>query len=261
MSQTPQSRNFTFTWNNYPEDHEAKLRKVKGVKYCCYGKEVGTECQTPHLQGTIIYNSPKKEPQVRKHLPGCHVEICKHLHPSITYCKKDNDFIEFGTPPKTNTQIGQDEQERWKNILTACEENRMEDVPWKIRFNQPRICEYHRNQASKKRKLDDTLEQHLWYYGESRTGKSRKARSDHPEAYLKMCNKWWDGYEDEDTVLIEDLDEAHECLAHHLKIWADRYPYLAEVKGGARKIRPKLIIVTSIYQAAMSKSASIYTPP
>lgn len=80
---------------------------------------------------------------------------------------------------------------------------------------------------------------HLWIWGSAGTGKSYYCRSNWPNAYLKMCNKWWDGYDNEDEVLIEDIGKENgKMLSHHLKIWADRYSFLAESKGLVRKIRP-----------------------
>lgn len=250
MAATPRYRNFTITVNNpTPEDVE-KLETIN-CTYIVYGNEVG-ESGTPHKQGTIIFKNGKTLSAAIKSLPRrAHVEVCKHLFKSVEYCKKDGDFVERGEAPVDKKdkaeRAGEGNAKRWRELRLAAEENRFDDIDDKDRFVHYRALEYFRSEGAKRMKLPDTEERMEWYYGPSGTGKSRKARSENPAAYLKMCNKWWDGYADEDCVIIEDFDKKHDVLAHHMKIWGDRYDFLAEHKGGAKRIRPKKIIVTSNY--------------
>lgn len=245
-------RNFTFTLNNYDSKPElVEALDTLACKYMVYGKEVGAE-GTPHLQGHVTFSHQKTETAARKVLRGCHVEVSKAPVASVQYCKKDGDYKERGTPPQDRKEAaaagGAAEQERWRKIRIAAEEGRFDEIPENVRFSQYKAVQHHREQGLKKRKLEDTEEQHLWYYGPTGTGKSRKARTEYPDAYLKLCNKWWDGYEDQKEVLIEDFDKVHGVLCHHMKIWGDRYPFTAEVKGGSTgAIRPTRIIVTSNY--------------
>lgn len=242
------SRNYSFTFNNYgdyPEFHAA-IDAVPCV-YMLYGKEIGEE-GTPHLQGYVKFASRLSHASVRKKLPHCHVEETKFPEQYVAYCKKDGDITERGIPPVFSKEKGKNEEERWRNIRHAAEEGRYEDIPERVRFYSKRLIQSHHDDFLNSRKLPDTTAQHLWYHGGPGTGKSYKARTDHPDAYLKMCNKWWDNYEDQPVVIIEDFDKKHDKLCHHLKIWGDRYQFRAELKNKSRVLRPTLIIVTSNYE-------------
>jgi len=92
--------------------------------------------------------------------------------------------------------------------------------------------------------------QNEWWYGATGTGKSRLAWEKYGEiCYQKMLNKWWDGYDAQPIVIIEEWSPKNEVTASALKIWADRYPFTAQIKGGVlQKIRPVKLIVISNYR-------------
>lgn len=69
---------------------------------------------------------------------------------------------------------------------------------------------------------------------------------------MKSSNKWWDGYCNQDIVLIDDLEKkALTHLAHFLKLWGDPYGELyGEIKGSQVPLNFKELYITSNYSIA-----------
>lgn len=67
-----------------------------------------------------------------------------------------------------------------------------------------------------------------------------------PLAYIKGNNIWWDGYDGQETVILEEMGPK-QIGAQHMKKWCDHYPFSAESKGSSVLIRPKRLLVTSNY--------------
>nr|WPR18788.1 MAG: hypothetical protein [Crogonang virus 131] len=241
-------RNFTFTFHNYPD---TVLVDTIECRYVIYGKEVCPKTGTPHLQGFIQFQVQRSLKSAFKALPGCHVEVARTTVAASVYCKKEGCFVERGIPPVSKEAQGVLEKNRWKRILTAAEEG---NVAW-LREEEPQVYLLHdraiERAYKRARPCPQTLEgqtKHCWYYGPPGTGKSRKARDEHPNAYIKdPKSHWWDGYNNESTVIIDDFDKYQVSQGGDMKRWLDRYPFQAQHKGGSQLIRPESIIVTSNY--------------
>ena len=132
----------------------------------------------------------------------------------------------------------------WELAKKNAKEGKIDDVPADVYIKYYNTLKnIAKDNMAKTVDLDDVCG--TWYYGPPGVGKSHKARQDFPDAYMKMQNKWWCGYQSEDNVIIDDFDSKQ--LGHHLKIWADKYGFIGETKGYAINIRPKKIVVTSNY--------------
>lgn len=239
------ARSYTFTVNNWTEEEYQAIMDIECL-YLIVGEEVG-ENGTPHLQGFIYFKTQRHFNAVKKLMPRAHLEKAKTLGPAIEYCKKEGKFREKGVAPIGDVGKKCTQQER------AEKNKRLRDTPLNelVENGEINIKEV---RALKNARLDLAQENGQythddvrgeWYWGEPGTGKSRKAREENPGAYLKQQNKWFDGYQGEEVVILDDYDT--ETLGHHLKIWADRYACTGEVKGGMVNLRHKKFIVTSNY--------------
>lgn len=96
----PRAKYWCFTLNNYTTEDLTRLSTpIEGVDYLIYGKEVGAS-GTPHLQGSVCFQSRKRLQQVISVIGQSHCTVTRFLSQSIEYCKKDGDFTEVGSPPQ-----------------------------------------------------------------------------------------------------------------------------------------------------------------
>jgi hypothetical protein len=252
-----------WTLNNYTEEEVTTLKELV-FKYISFGYEVG-ESGTPHLQGVICFETLKSVGQVIKLMPTrvSNIQSIIHLQEAIEYAQKDGDFYENGTRPKSAAQKGVlggiAQKDKWDQIWDNARSGNMGDIPPEIMIKHYRTLKEIRKDHMPPVASIPVLENE-WIYGPSGTGKTSGVLARYPDCYLKTCNKWWDGYQDEETVLIDDIDENHRVLIHHLKIWGDHKPFLAETKGGMLKIRPKRIICTSNVPLSVFASAPHLEP-
>jgi len=262
-----QHRSWVFTLNNYTEDEELHIQGLH-AKYVVYGREVG-ENGTPHLQGYIQLNSAKTLSAMKRFIgPRVHIEVCMDNEAAIDYCKKGEqphdewrqlgtrgehyglnaDIFEAGVAPLSQTEKGQKSKIKWAQALEAAKRGRFEDIDPMIQITQHRNLQSIHMKSLFNQRSVEVNNRHLWFWGKTGTGKSRKARGDFPDAYIKQPTRWWDGYMKEKVCIIEDFDVFHVGMSYYLKIWADRFPFPGEIKGGnLNNIRPQLIIITSNY--------------
>lgn len=240
------SRGWCWTINNPTGWDTVDLEKIIELsQYTIYGKEYGEAEQTLHWQGFSYFKERKSFKQIKDILPRAHIEqqkgSCKQ---AIDYCKKDNDWKEWGNPPTGPS--GQ--KDKWKAVLQLARNGKMDEIEDQF----PAIfLRYHAKLSGlfkPERPLIIEELQNEWWYGETGTGKSRELWERFPGHYQKSLNKWWDGYNNEAIVAIEEWAPKNEVTASFLKIWADRYPFTGEIKGGTlQKLRPLKIIVLSNY--------------
>lgn len=210
---------------------------------------------TPHIQGFIKYDNARHFKKVKKSLPdGAHIEVAKHPFKSWEYCTKEDTRVEgpitWGLMPKPPKRKGESYVDYNRRACTDLE-SMVADGTVSIKDysklkHSVELYKLHVDQPTTNSQLHN-----FWIHGSSGTGKTSSVhkyiKDNNLTMYSKPCNKWWDGYKNEDVVLIDDIGPEHSCLAHHLKIWGDHYPFTAEIKGAARQARPKTIIITSNY--------------
>lgn len=216
------------------------------------GKEVAPETGTPHLQGYIYFKEPVSVSTVRRILSGAHIELARgDFESNRVYCTKSGTYTEEGCPPVSAKDRGASEKNRWSDIIDLARTADYESVRRlypDVYFHSLGTLENIRRKRPMDHATLDGGMQHQWFVGPTGSGKSVTAREENPGAFVKdPMTAWWDGYDHEKCVIIDDFDKYQKSQGGDMKRWLDRYCFQAQVKGGYMLARPEKIIVTSQY--------------
>ena len=244
-------RNWCFTINNYSEEDVDSVRMF-GLSDACRFLVVGKECGvggTKHLQGYMELRRSTRLNGIKK-LGGferAHLEERRGTPAeAAAYCRKDGDWWstnEDGVPECSQGQRS--------DLQSVCEAIGAGASIAQVAVDYPAVfVRYHRGIE----RLRDVVrgrrqragEPHvIWITGSSGVGKTRLAHELEPDAYLKNGTKWWDGYEGQEAVIMDDWRPDSMQFEELLRV-LDRYPHQVEVKGGTRWLEANRFILTSI---------------
>lgn len=191
----------------------------------------------------MYFKTDKGFDQVKRLLPGCHIEQRRGTHAQARdYASKDDTRVSgpwsYGVEPTAGKRT---------DISSACEllrsTKRLRSVADEypdtfVKFGSGLMRYLRVVMAPRSFKTEG------WYiYGPTGTGKSRLCSERWPGAYWLPQGKWFDGYDGEETVII---DEFYGWLqpSYILRL-IDRYPLLVECKGGMLQFVAKRVVFTS----------------
>ncbi len=242
-------RNWCFTdyekvgWVALYEDYKDEIR------YMCVGHEICPDTKRPHNQGWIQFKSPKTLRRVKKFVQSneIHLEGCLGTpKQNSKYCKKDRDYVEFGNYLTQGQRTDLDEIKemikKGSNIIDIAEKN---FLAW---------CKYARALCKYKEYCDRDLRKkfrkvevhHLW--GDTGTGKTRMAVESSSDYYKIQGDSmtWFDGYEGESTLIIDEYDNNISCTK--LLSLLDGYQLRLPIKGGHTWANWTKVYITSNYK-------------
>jgi hypothetical protein len=182
-------------------------------------------------------------------LGSCHgnYQHARNLDHVTAYIKKDNDYLEFGDLDFAAKLSAREDHATYlgKRLLTEPLIDIINDHPkLALRAHDLEKAQNTCRRLALKNPPHETT-RGTWIRGPPGSGKTHSVHTTESDLYIKAQNKWWDGYTGQAAVLIDDFDQQGECLAHHLKIWSDKWPAQGETKGGHVPLTYDRLIVTS----------------
>lgn len=240
-----------FTLTIWVEPDWKVIENNEDIRYFIAGKEICPDTQKLHWQSYLELHKKCRFSAIPKILKIPKDKMWKRkskgtAEQNIEYCSKDKEFKEFGKPAKTTQGTRTDLiglRDHFKTGGTkreAIESNQLIHPLAKY----PRLV----NDLEIMYQPERTKKTELYiYWGPTHTGKSHtafeEAKKLGPVYFKPTDSQWWDGYEGQPCVILEDF-RGEISLAMMLRL-ADKYPMRVQVKGGYKQFNSQRIYITS----------------
>ena len=256
---------WTFTLNNYTEQDLLALTEPKTpFKFIIFGKEVAST-GTPHLQGYVEFKHQKSMSAVKKTLGNkqYHLEpAIADAHSNVKYCSKgEQSHEEYLKDGKEGHNYGLNadvytageykksgQRTDLESINTLIKTHTIKELIEQGKIKNTQQIGFAQKCIAYNQPIRMTAPRVVWICGDTGTGKTHSIFQKHnkEDIHSQHSFKFWDGYENQPVVLIDDM-RADFCKYHELLTLLDKYPHRVEVKCGDRIFNSKTIYITSPY--------------
>lgn len=229
------SKNFVFTSF---EDAEP-ICDEKILAHIAYKRERCSTTNKDHWQGCLQFKKKTRRTltSIASMLGSNKIHVEKMLgtyEQALNYVRKPETAI--GEVIERGSYTTQGERTDWKQVVQA---KSLRDIDLGLIVRYPRGVTFARAIHNKRR---DWKTEVVILFGRPGSGKSRYMPLD---AYWKPPgSKWWDGYDGEEKVVLDDCEESHFSRQEILRL-CDRYPLKVEVKGGFAEFLAKTVYITT----------------
>lgn len=238
------AKNWCVTLNNYGQEDVDRISDIEGIGacYCIIGREVGSS-GTKHLQCYVQFRSRKSLAAVKRVLGNrIHAEVARGTaEQNVKYCSKEGDYVERGVITLQGKRSDLD-----AFVASARRGTSWEEAVENYAGVLARYGKFADRVLAKYSVPRDWESEVFVYWGETGTGKSKRAFEEAQNPYVHSGGVWFDGYSGEADVVFDDFGGSEFKLTYLLKL-LDRYPMRVPVKGGFVNWVPRRIFITSNY--------------